>query len=165
MYNEYHGYETVEPSQIEKLLGPLAGVTIVLVVLLILIGLAIAIITLVAQCKVYTKAGEKWWKGIIPLYSTWVLTKITGLAWWWFLIYAGLTAAVANFDGANSVLSIGLLLTSFNIHYNLSKKFGKTNGFAVLITLLPFIGYPLLAFGNAKYEKNAKVDKNGIFEV
>ena len=144
MYNEYHGYGAVEPSQVESILGPLAGVTIVLVVLLVLIALAIAIITIVAQCKVYA---------------------ITGLAGWWFLIYAGLTAAVAHFDGASYVLSIGLFLTTFNFHYNLSKKFGKTNGFAVLLTFLPFIGYPLLAFGNAKYEKSAKVDKNGIFEV
>ena len=159
MYNEYHGYEAVEPSQVEGILGPLKGVTIVLVVLLVLIALAIAIITIVAQCKVYAKAGEKWWKGLIPLYNTWVLTKITGLAWWWFLIYAGLTAAVAHFDGASYVLSIGLFLTTFNFHYNLSKKFGKTNGFAVLLTFLPFIGYPILAFGNAKYEKSAKVDK------
>ena len=165
MYNDYHGYEAVEPSQIERRLGALTGIPIVLVVLLVLIALAIAIITIIAQCKVYTKAGEKWWKGLIPLYNTWVLTKITGLAWWWFLIYAGLTAAATHFDGSSPVFSIGLFLTSFNLHYNLSKKFGKTNGFAVLLTLLPFIGYPLLAFGNAKYEKNAKVDKNGIFEV
>lgn len=53
----------------------------------------------------------------------------------------------------------------FNFNYNLSKKFGKTNGFAVLLTILPIIGVPILAFGSAKYQDNVKVDKNGIFAV
>ena len=47
----------------------------------------------------------------------------------------------------------------------LAKKFGKSNGFAFLCTILPIIGIPILGFGSAKYNKDAKVDKNGIFSV
>ena len=58
-----------------------------------------------------------------------------------------------------------LLLTGFNLNYNLARKFGRGNGYAFLMTFLPVIGYPMLAFGSAKYEKEARVDKNGIFSV
>ena len=168
MYNNYG--LTVEPKE-ASFLGAATGVAIILIVLLAIIALAIAVITVVAQCKTFSKAGEKWWKGLIPVYSNWVLTKITGLAWWWFIIITGLSAFVTNInvatsaDSANYIISMCIILTSFNYHYNLSKKFGKSNGFAVLITLLPFIGYPILAFSSAKYNNNAEVNKNGIFEV
>ena len=47
----------------------------------------------------------------------------------------------------------------------MAKKFGKSTGFAVLMAFLPVIGLPILAFGSAKYDKDAKVDANGIFSV
>ena len=34
----------------------------------------------------------------------------------------------------------------------MAKKFGKSNGFAVLVALLPIIGLPILAFGSAQYQ-------------
>lgn len=154
-----------EPSGIESWLGAATGVVVVLVVLLVLICIALAVLMIVADCKLFTKAGEKWWKAIIPGYSTWVLTKISGLAWWWFPIYMGLIALEGDFSKAQFAIPTLLFLTAFNYNYNLAKKFGKTNGFAVLLSLLPVIGYPILAFGSAKYNKDAKVDKNGIFSI
>ena len=169
MYNNDYLFNqnpvVTQPNGFESWLGAATGAVVVLIVLLALICIAVAVLMIVADCKIYAKAGEKWWKALIPGYSTWVLTKITGLAWWWFLIIMGLTALEGDFNKTQVVIPTLVFLTYFNYNFNLAKKFGKTNGFAVLLSLLPVIGYPILAFGSAKYEKDAKVDKNGIFSI
>ena len=148
----------------DALFGGMAFGVIILVGFIALILLAIAIIMIIAQCKIFTKAGEKWWKVFIPLYNSWIQTKITGLAWWWFPIFIGVSA-LSDFKGIAPIAGIGIILISFNYNYNLAKKFGKSNGFAVLCTFLPFIGLPILGFGSAKYDAKANTDKNGIFAV
>ena len=164
MYNDY-GLVSPNPTDTSVLAGA-SAIVVVLVVILALIALAAIVLIIISNCKLFKKAGEAWWKALIPLYNSWVETKITGLAWWWFLIFVVLTALMARETSSNNfVLYMALLLTSFNYNFNLAKKFGKTNGFAVLNTLLPIIGLPILAFGSAKYDKDAKVDENGIFSI
>ena len=162
MYNSDYGM--TEPSFFENMFDGAGIAIVVAAIIFVLIILALAVFMIVANCKMFSKAGEKWWKGLIPLYSSWVETKITGLAWWWFPIFCGLTAIVYILPN-NYVLYWALLLTSFNYNFNLAKKFGKSNGFAVLTTILPIIGLPILAFGSAQYNAEAEVDENGIFSV
>ena len=145
-------------------ISQMTAAAVVVFVIVALIALALVIFLLVAECKLFSKAGEAWWKAIIPMYNSWIQTKITGLAWWWFPIYIGL-AGFAGFKAFEFVSGMGIILISFNYNYNLAKKFGKSNGFAFLTTILPIIGLPILAFGSAKYDKNAATDKNGIFAV
>ena len=169
MYNGGYNFTTdsittTGSSDFWSNLGALSAGLIVLVVIAGLFALAIAVFLIIAECKVYKKAGEAWWKALIPVYSTWVETKITGLAWWWCPIILGITALV-SFENLSYVVGGALLVVAFNYNYNLSKKFGKSNGFAVLLTLLPIVGIPMLAFGSDKYQADAKTDKNGIFAV
>ena len=112
----------------------------------------------------FKKAGEAWWKALVPVYSTWIEAKIGGLAWWWCPIYIGV-AALATFNNLAYAAGLATVVISFNFYYNISKKFEKSNGFAVLCTLLPFIGIPILAFGSSKYNASTKTDKNGIFAI
>lgn len=144
--------------------GGMAAGAIFLFITLGLLVLALAIFMIIAECKMFTKAGQAWWKVFIPVYSTWTETKITGLAWWWCPIYLGITVLTGIKD-LSLIPAFTVLLISFNYNFNLAKKFGKSNGFAVLCTLLPIIGIPMLAFGSAKYDAKAVVDKNGIFAV
>ncbi len=163
--NYYNPRPTVEPSFNDALNG-LTGGLVALAVILILVLIAVLIILIIAECKVFAKAGEKWWKALIPVYNSWVQIKFAGLAWWWFVIFCGLSLLGAGLKAdATAIVSMLLLLTSFNLNYNLARKFGKGNGYAFLCTFLPFIGYPMLAFGSATYDKDVKVDKNGIFSV
>ncbi len=142
-----------------------AGAAIIaLVIIGLLITLAVVILIVVSNCKIFAKAGEKWWKALIPLYNSWVETKISGLAWYWYPIFVGVTALLARYD-SNFVISMSLVLVSYNYCFNMAKKFGKSTGFAVLMAFLPVIGLPILAFGSSKYDKDAKVDANGIFSV
>ena len=145
-------------------LETLSAGLVVFTVFVGLIAIAIAVFLIIADCKMFKKAGESWWKALIPFYSTWVEAKIAGLAWWWCPIMVGV-ASLATFKNLSTVAGIITLIISFNFYYNISKKFGKSNGFAVLCTFLPVIGIPILAFGSAKYNADAKTDKNGIFAV
>lgn len=161
----YNDYGLTEPSAVEGLFTGASVVATIFIVLLILIGLAVVVLMIIANCKLFKKAGEAWWKALVPLYNSWVETKITGLAWWWFLIFVVVTVLATERKDPNFLLYMGVILTSFNYNFNLAKKFGKTNGFALLTTLLPFIGLPMLAFGSATYNKDAIVDENGIFSI
>ncbi len=163
MYSDY-GFTEPSVSNVESTIGAITGAAIAIVILLIVIGIAIAVLMIVANCKMFSKAGEKWWKALIPGYNTWIETKIAGLAWWWFPIFFGLTALTAAPKYA-PVVGTMLFLVGFNYNRNVALKFGKGNGFAVLLTLLPVIGYPMLAFGSAQYNKDAATDKNGIFAI
>jgi hypothetical protein len=163
MYNSGYDLTTTTSSTDWFNLGQLTAAAAVVVILLALVVLAIVVFLIIAQCKLFSKAGEAWWKALIPVYNSWVETKITGLAWWWFPIYMGVTS-LSGIKGL-SVLGFGIVLISFNYNYNLAKKFGKSNGFAFLTTILPIIGLPILAFGSAKYDAKAATDKNGIFAV
>ena len=163
MYNDY-GLVSPNPTDTSVLAGA-SAIVVVLVVILALIALAAIVLIIIANCKLFKKAGEAWWKALIPLYNSWVETKITGLAWWWFVIFAVLTAIIGTDKVENFVIYMALMLTSFNYNFNLAKKFGKSNGFAFLTTILPIIGLPILAFGSAQYNGAAEVDENGIFSI
>ncbi|MBP5678544.1 MAG: hypothetical protein J6X28_01790 [Bacilli bacterium] len=165
LLDTYNNYLISEPEVTESWLSGASVAVIILVAFLALIALGLVILVLIANCKIFKKAGEAWWKGLIPLYNSWVETKITGLGWWWFLIFIIITGLFSYMEETNFVVYMALVLTSFNYNFNLAKKFGKTNGFAVFNTIFPVIGLPILAFGSAKYDKDAKVDENGIFSI
>ncbi len=158
-------YYLTETPGLDSMATGMGVAAVVLVIILALIVLAVVVLILISNCKIFKKAGEAWWKGLIPLYNSWVETRITGLGWWWFLIFAVLTAILSATENVNFVVYMALLLTGFNYNFNLAKKFGKTNGFAVFNTIFPYIGLPILAFGSAQYDKEAKVDENGIFSI
>jgi hypothetical protein len=86
--------------------------------------------------KVFTKAGEPGWASIIPIYNTIVMLKIAGKPWWWFILML--------------IPLVGLVVMIMAI-VALAKNFGKGVGFAIGLIILPFIFFPILAFGDATY--------------
>lgn len=105
-------------------------------ILLCLVYLAILIVVIVAEWKIYKKAGQPGWACIIPIYNILVLLRIIGKPWWWLLL---LIIPVVN-------IVIGIWTTNL-----LSKSFGKDEGFTVGLIFLPFIFLPILGFGDAAY--------------
>lgn len=99
-------------------------------------SLVFTILMVVASWIVYTKAGKPGWACIIPIYNVIVLLEIVGKPWWWLLL---MLIPFVNF--------IVLII----VYHNLSLSFGKGAGFTVGLILLPFLFYPILAFGDAKY--------------
>ena len=132
------GIETVGSA----VLGAVAGVAVVM----FLIGLIVSVITIIANWKIFTKAGEKGWKCLIPIYNTVVLFKIAGLSPLWVL---GYLASAIPIVGYIAVLGLTIYLM-----YNLAKAFGKDAAFTVGLVLLNTIFMMILAFGKSEYQLN-----------
>jgi hypothetical protein len=102
----------------------------------LLIALIVAAIEIASLWIVFTKAGEKGWKAIIPIWSNIVQMRIIGRPVWWVIL---LFIPFVNF--------IVLII----VYLDLAKAFGKGVGFGIGLVFLPFIFMPLLAFGDARY--------------
>ncbi len=102
-----------------------------------IIEIIIAIIMIVAMWKIFTKAGKPGWASIIPFYNLYVLLEIAGKPGWWLILFF---IPVVN-------LIIGIIAM-----VGLAANFGKGAGFVLGLIFLPFIFYPILAFGNIEYQ-------------
>jgi len=102
-----------------------------------LVFLAIAIVIIASVWKVFTKAGEAGWASLIPFYNLFVLVRIAGRPWWFFLLFF---VPIAN------------IVVSILVSNDISKRFGFGIGMTLLLIFLPFIAYPILGFGSAAYE-------------
>lgn len=109
----------------------------------LLVWLVLAVVMVVSLWKVFVKAGRPGWVALVPVYNTWVLAEVVGRPGWWGL-YPLL--GVIPFLGGILALVVGVILS-----IDLAKSFGKDPAFAALLILLPIVGYPMLAFGDAKY--------------
>jgi hypothetical protein len=101
------------------------------------IQLIVLLIVIVAWWKLFTKAGKPGWASIIPIYNMIVFLQIAKKPVWWIILYF---IPVVN-------IVIGIIATAA-----FAKTFGKGTGFVVGLILLPFIFYPILAFGSAQYQ-------------
>lgn len=106
------------------------------IITLIIICLVISLFMLVAKWKVFTKAGQPGIGCIVPIYDLYLMLKIAGKPGWWLWL---MFIPFANF-----VVAILMMI-------GLSENFGKGGGFTVGLILLPFIFFPMLAFGSAEY--------------
>jgi ElaB/YqjD/DUF883 family membrane-anchored ribosome-binding protein len=95
------------------------------------------IATIAGMWKTFEKAGEAGWKAIIPIYNLIVLMKIIRKPWWWALLML--------------IPYLGVIWSVWSTNL-LSKSFGKELGYTLGLIFLPFIFYPLLGFGDAKYQ-------------
>lgn len=100
------------------------------------IGLAIIVVMIASMWKVFEKAGHPGWAAIIPIYNIYILLKIIDRPAWWLVLFL---VPMVNF-------AVSIIIT-----LELAKAFGKDIGFGLVLTFLPFIGYPLLGFGDARY--------------
>ena len=99
--------------------------------------IAVIAFLLVTLWKVYVKAGKPGWASLIPFYNLLVMLEIVGKPWWYLLLM---------------FIPIVNIVISIMVTLDMAKVFGKGSGFAVGLIFLPFIFYPILAFGDAKYQ-------------
>lgn len=96
----------------------------------------ILLIVIVGMWKVFEKAGKPGWAAIIPIYNLIVLLEIVGKPVWWIIL---LLIPFVNF--------IIIIL----LYHQLSLSFGQGIGMTILLIILPFVAFPVLGFGSAKY--------------
>lgn len=101
-----------------------------------IIGLVIIVLLIIAQWKIFTKAGEAGWKSIIPFLNMYTLVKIVdgnGIKFLLFLV------PIVNF------------VYAIILNIRMAHAFGKGTGFALGLIFLPNIFTLILGFGSAQY--------------
>jgi Na+/H+-translocating membrane pyrophosphatase len=116
----------------ESMLQLIIGVYAVLLVVL----LVVALISIIALWRIFTKANIGGWKSIIPIYNVICLFKITWGSGWVFL--------------ACFVPVVNVIIGIITLH-KLAQVFGKGIGFTIGLILLQPIFILILAFGSAEY--------------
>jgi hypothetical protein len=99
--------------------------------------LALTIVIFAGFWKMFEKAGEPGWAGIIPIYNLYVLVKISGNEWWWFILFF---IPIVNF------------FATIKISIDIAGKFNRGVLFGLGLTFLSFIFYPVLGFGDYQYQ-------------
>ncbi len=113
---------------------------------IVFIALAILVLQIVANWKLFTKAGEKGWKAVIPFYNTAILYKISGMSPWLALLYIGFLI-----PGINFIVSVVFAILRLYQPINLAKGFKKSTGFTVGLIMLPFVFNLILGLGDSQY--------------
>lgn len=149
---------------------------IIFVIIVLMFTIVLSIIEIIGKWKLFKKAGKPGWASIIPYYNNWVLVEISGCKWWFFLIIIGSSLISLNFDyHINETTSIGFnlynllgsivnFLGMLCVNYNISKKCNKDMAYAIGLTILPFIFYPMLGFGKVSFDNNIKVSPYGVIK-
>jgi hypothetical protein len=104
---------------------------------MIFVYIAVAIISIVAMWKVFTKAGQPGWAVLIPILNTLVVLRLIKRPWWWLLLML--------------IPCVGFVIAII-VLWDLAKAFGKGAGMFVLLLLLHPIGLLVLGFGSAEYQ-------------
>jgi len=99
--------------------------------------LAVIVLLIIGEWKIFTKAGQPGWAVLIPFYNLYVFLQIVGRPTWWMLIL--LFIPVVN-------LIFLVIMTN-----DLSKSFGQGIGFTLGLIFLSPIFILLLGFGDYKY--------------
>ena len=156
----------------DALFGLIAKIVIALSVYAI-IKIIYLVFRIIANWKIFTKAGEKGWKTFIPLVNTytefkiawskkafWIymlLSVLTGVGMWWYRdVY------LINSDNFNKTLAAVILVLTllvaiastvliFIYYGKLSKAFGHGFGFTLGLILLEPIFIMILGFGKDEY--------------
>ena len=129
---------------------------------LILIPAAIiGILTLIANWKIFVKAGEKGWKSLIPVYSTYVQfgftwNRLQGILVLACLLVSRIITGVCDSDslmyGLAAIPAIYAGVAGLIQIHKLSKSFGHGFGFTLGLIFLNPIFTMILGFGkNSQY--------------
>lgn len=126
--------------------------------------LVLYVLLVIANWKIFTKAGEKGWKSIIPIYNVYILYKISWkVSMFWIslalIVLYSIFAALAQ-DGNTFFLILALIaiiavavIEIMQLH-KLSKSYGHGAGFTVGLVLLNTIFMLILGLGSSQYIGN-----------
>jgi hypothetical protein len=101
-----------------------------------LVPLVILVLCIAGYWKVFSKAGQPGWGVLIPIYNLYLITKVAGRPSWWLILMF--------------IPLVGVAIYIITV-VDTAQNFGQTTGFALGMIFLPFIFYPILGFGDARY--------------
>jgi hypothetical protein len=128
--------------------------------------------------RVFEKAGKPGWAVLVPVYNAVVLVEIVGKPVWWAIMLflpcaqVPVFAVVAYVVWGDRLLKLfagwlggfwlgltllailvaPMVLAAVVVCIDLAKKFGKERRYGVGLALLPPVFFPMLGFGNDRFE-------------
>ena len=127
-------------------------------------SLFLTLLMLFVMWRIFTKAGEKGWKCLIPIYNVYILWRIGWNTEKFWTVFAGslivfVLAGILSAFGETGRMLIALLVIgwsaytiycTFKMAIIMAHRFGKSSAFGVLgLVIFSVIGFPILAFGSA----------------
>lgn len=102
----------------------------------LVVATGLLVLALVGLWGTFVKAGQPGWAAIVPIYNVYVLLKVAGRPGWWLVLF---------------LVPLVNVVVQFIVVLDVAKSFGKGAGYAIGLYFLPFVFYPLLAFGEDDY--------------
>jgi hypothetical protein len=94
---------------------------------------------LIGWVGTFRKAGQAWWKALVPVYNVFVLVvSVAGLSPLWF--------ALLLIPGVN-------LIAALLVNIEVARRFGRSESFGLGLAVFGFVFYPVLGFGAARYQR------------
>ena len=109
----------------------------IIALLFFAIELVILVAIIAGVWKTFVKAGKPGWAAIIPIYNLIVLLQIADKPLWWIILF---------------IIPLVNIVMAILVGIAVAEKFGKGAGFGVGLSLLGFIFFPILGFGDAQYQ-------------
>jgi len=110
-------------------------------ILALLIVFLPVLLIVISEWKIFKKAGQPGWACIVPVYNYIVMLDIIKKPFWWVILF---------------FIPLVNVVVAFILVHNMAKVFGKDVGFTLGMIFLPFIFYPILGFGDARYTAPAE---------
>lgn len=113
----------------------------------------------------FSKANQKEWKSIVPVYNQIVLLKMCKLSPWLVLLYLDFTIPVIGYlfgrdvKWVTIIMLVGFLIYRFMIAIRLGQAYKKGDVFSFCIAFFQSICFPIL--GCSKDEKYTKIPAKG----
>lgn len=149
------------------------GVTVALC--LVGVFMCLAAVMIVSQWVITAKAGFPGWSVLIPVYATFIQLRVIRRpeSWGWIIVGTSFAQfclsiyeqfVLAQPDNqpwwlllSTMILSIVLAIYGVRMTHGYARVFGKTGWFTVGLIFIPYVFYPILAFGNAPYQPDGMV--------
>lgn len=135
--NGYNGYGYDYSGAAGAAAGMAVGLVIFYVIYWILV-IAAVVFYFIGLWKAFQKMGYKGYEALIEGHNEVILLEKAGMPMWYFFL---MLIPVCN------------IIFAIKRGIELAKKFGKSTAFGVVaIGLFPFVGWPIIGLGNAKYK-------------
>ena len=147
-------------SQAAATAGAIGGIVAASLTTILLLELVWFILQIIADWKIFSKAGVAGWKSIIPIVNTFVEYDIcwSGLYGLLFMVTSIVASVMSTGEGAPVWKSIivcicGIIAVVLHIvqSFKLSKAFGHGIGMCLVLIILGPIGRIILGFGGSEY--------------
>jgi len=145
----------------------LAAFVIIIFVFSMLLVLAVAIMQLIGQWKMFEKAKEDGWKAIIPVYNQVVMCNLVGVSPWWILIVFCLgVLTVIPILGIFIAFVYTVAILYFLVIYSISiaRSYGKEDMWALGLIFLTPVFFLLLGINKDTKYVGAKPMEDPVWD-